>query len=320
MDKSLQQPLVSVIIPTYKRADIINRTIDSVLQQTYKNLEIIIVDDCSKDNTEEVVKAIADPRIQYISNQTNQGASVTRNNGVAAATGNYIAFLDSDDIWLPNKVELQLAAIQNYPESEKVVSYTQVTNDEGYKVSVLPTREKKPEEPVADYLFVARGLMQTGTLMMPRKLAIATPFRPGIVPYEDMDLCLRLDADGAQFVYVEQPLTVWNNERRTNRVTNSRDYEMPLNWIREYEHKISPKAMKGFMVHWMVGLFIESECQRLYGEQLLIDAVLHGVISVKQFSILSARITIPKRIRQRLKRLANKILSRPMTETPEISS
>lgn len=314
-----KKTLVSVIIPTYNRAGIIRRTIESVLAQTYQNLEIIIVDDASKDNTEEVVKAIEDERIRYVPNAKNHGASITRNNGVEAAKGEYVAFLDSDDVWLPDKIELQLPLLYNHPHPEKVVGYTQVTNDEGVSISVMPDRGKKQEEPVADYLFVKRGLIQTGTLMMPRNLALTMPFKPGIVPYEDMDLCLRLDAAGAFFVFEEKPLTVWHNEKRSDRVTNTNDYLLPLNWIREYEGSISPRAMKGFLVHWIVPLLSESEQKRLYAIKLILGAALHGVISAKQCSLLLVRATIPKRIRQNVKGFVQKRLGHLSTPSlPEV--
>ncbi len=120
MKQLLEQPLVSVIIPTYNRADLIGHTLDSAINQSYRNLEIIVIDDGSVDNTEEVVKAIGDSRIRYIRHQTNCGGSTARNTGIEAARGEYIAFLDSDDIWVPNKIQLQLASIQMHPHSERV--------------------------------------------------------------------------------------------------------------------------------------------------------------------------------------------------------
>ncbi len=103
--------LVSVIIPTYNRASLIKRSIMSVLNQTYNNLELIIVDDGSTDNTEEIVKSIKDERIVYIK-QPNKGACAARNNGIDYAKGEYIAFQDSDDVWHINKLERQLEALR----------------------------------------------------------------------------------------------------------------------------------------------------------------------------------------------------------------
>lgn len=102
-------PLVSVIIPTYNRAHLISRSIQSVLNQTFKDIELIVVDDGSKDNTDEIIQAIDDPRVIYLKHQTNRGVSAARNTGIKAARGEFIAFQDSDDEWLPNKLEKQLA-------------------------------------------------------------------------------------------------------------------------------------------------------------------------------------------------------------------
>jgi glycosyltransferase involved in cell wall biosynthesis len=100
--------LVSVIMPTYNCAAFISDTIKSVQSQTYTNWEIIIVDDCSADNTKEVVDAFNDSRIRYFKNAQNSGAALSRNWAIREAKGRWIAFLDSDDLWLPNKLEHQL--------------------------------------------------------------------------------------------------------------------------------------------------------------------------------------------------------------------
>ncbi len=104
--------LVSVIIPTYNRAHLIKRSAMSVLNQTYGNLELIIIDDGSTDNTEEVVKSIDDERVIYIK-QSNKGACAARNNGIDHAKGEFIAFQDSDDIWHKDKLEKQLGTLKN---------------------------------------------------------------------------------------------------------------------------------------------------------------------------------------------------------------
>lgn len=100
---------VSVILPTYNRADLIGRSIQSVLAQTYRDFELIIVDDGSTDNTEEVVRTFDDRRMGYLRHPKNQGAAAARNTGIKMAGGSYIAFQDSDDEWLPPKLEKQLA-------------------------------------------------------------------------------------------------------------------------------------------------------------------------------------------------------------------
>ena len=100
--------LISIITPTYNCAQFIGETIKSVINQTYTNWEMIIVDDASNDNTEEVVKSIKDERIKYIRLKENSGAATARNIAMENASGKFMAFLDSDDIWIKDKLEKQV--------------------------------------------------------------------------------------------------------------------------------------------------------------------------------------------------------------------
>src|SRR5574344_1834201 len=96
--------LVSVIMPSYNTAQYIAESINSVINQTYQEWELIIVDDCSTDDTDEVVKSFHDKRIRYLKNDKNSGAAVSRNRALREAKGRWIAFLDSDDLWKPQKL------------------------------------------------------------------------------------------------------------------------------------------------------------------------------------------------------------------------
>lgn len=121
----LNKPLVSVIIPTYNRANFLPRAIKSVLFQTFKDFEIIIADDGSTDNTNKVVKRFNDKRIIYVHSEINKGAPTARNAGLRIANGEFIAFLDSDDEWLPEKLRKQVGMIENLPKSVGLI-YTDV--------------------------------------------------------------------------------------------------------------------------------------------------------------------------------------------------
>ena len=103
--KSKSNPLVSIIVPTYNRAGVLSRAIRSIFSQTYSNIEIIIVDDASCDDTGNVVESFMDDHIHYIRHDKNQGGSASRNTGIRSAKGSFIAFLDDDDEWLPEKLE-----------------------------------------------------------------------------------------------------------------------------------------------------------------------------------------------------------------------
>ena len=104
--------LISVVIPTYNRRHLLQKAIDSVLTQTYPHFELIVVDDCSTDGTEHFVKSLSDKRISYTKHKQNKHASASRNTGIKLSKGEFIAFLDDDDKWLPTKLEKQIALIK----------------------------------------------------------------------------------------------------------------------------------------------------------------------------------------------------------------
>ena len=112
--------MVSVIIPTYNRESTIKKSIDSVLQQTYKDLELIIVDDGSTDNTGQIINGYQDSRLHYIKAEKRGGANKARNIGIVNAKGEYIAFQDSDDIWEKDKLEKQVRVLQENKQIDGV--------------------------------------------------------------------------------------------------------------------------------------------------------------------------------------------------------
>ena len=127
----MNNDLVSIITPTYNCARVIAETIRSVQAQTYTNWEMIISDDCSTDNTREILAPYLenDKRIKYICNEKNSGAAVTRNNALKVAQGRWIAFLDSDDLWLPEKLERQIAFMETNNYSFSYHQYIEIDED-----------------------------------------------------------------------------------------------------------------------------------------------------------------------------------------------
>lgn len=145
-DLNNKQALVSIIMPTYNCAEYIHHALDSVKAQTYSQWEIIVVDDCSTDETGEVVRRYAeqDPRIQYYVLETHSGTAVARNRGVEIAKGRYLAFLDSDDIWFENKLEKQLRFMQQNGFTFTCTAYTKIDkqgNDLNRVIRALPVSD-----------------------------------------------------------------------------------------------------------------------------------------------------------------------------------
>lgn len=129
-------------MPSYNTAEFISDSINSVLNQTYQNWELIIVDDCSSDDTDEVVKPfLADKRIRYFKNEKNSGAAVSRNRALLEARGDYVAFLDSDDLWESKKMEHQLAFMKNNNYGFSYTNYARISEN-GEPLHILCTGPK----------------------------------------------------------------------------------------------------------------------------------------------------------------------------------
>ena len=129
-DITEQGELVSIIMPSYNSAAFIKKTIQSVINQTYENWELIIVDDCSTDNTELVITEINDPRIKFFKNEKNSGAAVSRNKAIREASGKWIAFLDSDDLWLPQKLDKQISFMKKNGYHFSYTNYIEINEDD----------------------------------------------------------------------------------------------------------------------------------------------------------------------------------------------
>lgn len=252
----MNNPLVSVIIPNFNRADVIMRAVGSALRQTHSELEVIVVDDASSNAAEMAasLKSIEDSRVQMIRHEVNQGGAAARNTGVAAARGDCIAFLDSDDEWLPEKIEKQLQnASQQTDDKWLIYSQSGVLTTQGSEVrrGVMPMLGIRPDEAIGDYLFAGRGWLQTSSMLLPTKLARECLFNPALRRHQDYDFLLRLEAQGCRFLMVPEPLVVvhWEDLHQSAR---GLDPESSLRFLDEYEKFLSPKARSGFVYSQIV--------------------------------------------------------------------
>lgn len=138
----MEKNKVSIIMPSYNTAQYIRESIQSVLNQTYHNWELVIVDDCSTDNSDEVVASIKDDRIKYIKNEKNSGAAISRNRALREAKGKWIAFLDSDDLWMPEKLEKQIEFMEKNGYSVSYTNYEEIDVD-GNSTGVIVSGPKR---------------------------------------------------------------------------------------------------------------------------------------------------------------------------------
>ena len=208
------RPLVSIIIPTYNRADVIERALNSVISQTYKNFEVIIVDDGSKDNTEEVVNNFIKKlknkfKIQYIRLPKNYGANFARNYGIKLSEGDLIAFLDSDDIWLPKKLELQVKKMSCSKRNYGAVytSFWRVYPNGAKVLEPNVNKYKKLEGNILKVL-LGDGLAITSTLVVKRLvLEEVGMFDESLRRFQEWDLLIRI-SKRFEIGFVNQPLVI----------------------------------------------------------------------------------------------------------------
>jgi len=187
-------PQISVIIPAYNAERTIRETIESVQRQTFLDFELIVINDGSKDRTVELVQSIQDERLKIFSYE-NGGLPVARNRGISRATGEFIAFLDADDLWTPDKLELQLTALKQHPEAGVAYSWTcfMDVNEQGEAVSFLPSPQYSFEGNVYEKLLVSDFIHSgSNTLIRRQAIASAGEFDPTLKSCEDWDYWLRL--------------------------------------------------------------------------------------------------------------------------------
>ncbi len=205
-------PLVSVVITTYNRCEVLKRAILSVINQTYKNLEIIIIDDASTDATSKAVSLIDDSRLKYIAHPKNLGVSIARNTGIQSSTGEYIAFLDDDDEWLPQKVADQLKVFQGSDFPIGLI----FTNGYSERSASNIAGAKKPSAivycPGKDSFFPLRLLISPpSSWILPRKVVQEVGFFDELMhnSYDDGDYFVRVALKYPVY-FLNENLVIWH--------------------------------------------------------------------------------------------------------------
>jgi glycosyltransferase involved in cell wall biosynthesis len=246
-------PLVSAVIPTRDRSALLAGAIRSALRQTWTNLEVIVVVDGPDPGTAAFLETLTDPRLRVVFLPEWRGGSDARNAGVRAARGEWIALLDDDDEWLPEKIERQMRAAHAMPDWFPVISCRLIAQSP-MASRVLPPEPYEQRQPIADFLFCRTslrdpgGVMQCSTLLTPRDLLLAVPFRSGLALHQDWDWLIRVAAHkGVGLSMVREPLAVWRVEDARATVGRDPSWRKSLRWIRESRPLISPRAFSWFV-------------------------------------------------------------------------
>lgn len=198
---------VSVIIPAYNKADWTLQTVASVLNQTYSNLEVIVVDDGSTDDTQRKMASLQDPRVRYI-RKSNGGASSARNLGIREASGAFITFVDCDDLFLPDKIEISVKYLEQNPQFGFIHTAAYFINETGKIISTYNHKQSQREGLIADRLILGNFVCNSTVLVRKECLKKAGFFDESIFTPADWDMWLKL-AQFGEAGYIGLPLTMY---------------------------------------------------------------------------------------------------------------
>ena len=250
----MKKPLVSVIIPTYQTKDFVGEAIDSVLAQTYPNIEILVVDDGSVDGTEEFCKAKYGSRITYIY-QENRGLAGSRNTGMRNAHGEFFALLDADDMFLPNKVERQVDYLLTHPECD--VSYCGLYHFYDGAPERLFTLNLTYYSG-ADIFpnLLKRNFINPLTVVMRRRVMEKIGFFDEFYRHgEDWDYWLRSSYQGARFCYLPEQLgkyRMWRGGHPYSWKMEKRIKTYRVQMFVHLQESMTPVDQKRYHMGWAV--------------------------------------------------------------------
>jgi glycosyltransferase involved in cell wall biosynthesis len=202
-----EMPMISVVLPTFNRSDLLKAAIESVVKQTFSDWEIVVIDNFSSDDTRSVVNSFADPRIRFFQFANGGVIGRSRNFGIKNARGNFIAFLDSDDAWLPNKLELSMNAMSD----NDLVCHNMTLVEDGIVKRKLEWL-KGGEAPTFDRMLFRENFVSTSTVLARKANVMGAGMfseAPEHAGFEDMDLWLKMLRNGCKFKHLTDTLTLY---------------------------------------------------------------------------------------------------------------
>lgn len=293
---SESSPFFSVIIPCFNRAEKARVAVRSVLEQSWRDYEVIVVDDGSSDNLQAALADFDDPRIRYVW-RPNGGAGPARNTGLAEARGAYVSLLDSDDRFLPGHLQQTFEAIQGHPGAN--VFFSQVFVDRGVGRTFLkPPRGPGSSEDIPTYLMCDRGFIPVSSTTIETELARKVGFTVVRGTDEDLDFMLRLSRSGGRFVMMDAP-TAWIDDRPAEgRVSGARRAEQCLGWLASIRSTVGERAYYGYR-GWHAAKVIAPDAP-LKALWMYVEAVVRGAYSLRMAITVLLQLVLPRRAYERL--------------------
>ena len=241
------KPLVSVVMPIHNRAQYVQPTINSVLNQTFKNFELIIVDDKSDDiiQLEKLVDEISDERLKLLKLLSKENGSIARNTGIDNAKGSYIAFIDSDDLWYPNKLESYINALED--TSNHTIFYSRINLNE----KISPMKSIKSNQLISDYLFIDDEHIHTSTLFLSTSFAKQIRFDPKHIKHQDYGFLF--DAESrANFKFIDKELASISADTNLVHLGRMFNPDFSIFFRDKYKNSFSKKSFSEFTVRRII--------------------------------------------------------------------
>lgn len=281
----MSRPSISVIIPTYNRPNKLSRALSSVISQSYENLEVIVVDDHSVTDTLSVIEGFCDDRLKYISHDINKGSQQARNTGISSAKGDYIALLDDDDTWLPDKLELQLELMEDKEDIGLVYCgcYDVLESDN----SIIKIRTPEFRGDVHGKI-LERNILASPTPLIKREVFdIAGPFDITLPSCQDWDMWIRI-AQHYEFDYVDRPLAKFYFHGNQISVNMEKRVEGRQRLVEKHKDKMDRRTLAEHY-HWLGVNYMllghKENAKRFEKEAIRLDPSIRFIFSRFLFNI-----------------------------------
>lgn len=301
-------PLVSAVVPTRNRPDLVCRAVRSALDQTYPHLEVVVVVDGPDPATVAALGAMGDPRVRVVPLAQNVGGSEARNIGAREARGEWVALLDDDDEWLPEKTSLQMALLRKSPYRFPIGACRMIGRRKDGD-SIIPSRTPRMGEPLSEYLICRKtpvwgeGVIQTSMLVVRKALLEQVPFATGLPRHQDWDWLLRVfEREGVGCEWVWQPLVIFHMNSAAVRVSKGEEWLSSLDWA-----AANPLLTKRAFTYFVAVIIapkmrLRRDLCRLL--RLLSELRKHGAADMRAIMFALAHVLLPERLLRKTANLA----------------
>lgn len=290
LEKNRKALMFSIVIPCYNRAVLLERALLSCVQQSCDSFEVIVVDDGSEEDVENVVTSLGNNRIRY-HRQNNEGASTARNAGIDLAKGEWIAFLDSDDIFLPNKLELVESCIGSEP-ADMIISRADV--DRGVEASwVTPQLDLSPQDEITEFMFSKYQVIPTSTFVVKTWLAKKIRFNDTLSLCEDIDFIIRVGGNKAhKITMIPDVLVIYDDSAETGRLSRVLYSDQLESWLADSRDYFSVRGYFGYRASYLSKYTAKEKPIRAFTD--LINGYVRGGVSFRMSLRRGLRAFFPR--------------------------